>query len=399
MAERRRPSRPWPWWGRVVAWVVVLGATVTGFVAVVGTGSAATTVYSPAVTVLPTPSGSVGTSVAQTSQGGVDGAIQPVMVGPTVAVFDPTGVTGRSSRTGTALWSYHRPDAKACAGGATATAVVLVVGRDGRCDEAIGFDAASGARSFQRTLEAGTPSRVTIQGNTLIAFSASRLLSVDLGSGYQRFTYDTTQATQADPAGCQILDASGQSTVSVLQRCRETSSDAWTYTVVALTANEDKGSETARYPVGTDRPSLLGTLTDGTAVLALKGGAVVLASGRGLPPVTLAGVDGSGRPGQVVLGGRGDLLVVGTSVYALDDSRTTVVWQAQSQAVPAVLQDEIALLGDGRIDFVDPATGTLRRSATVSPAPLIDPGGVIATLRIVGAVVAVTGPTRYVTYA
>ena len=158
-------------------------------------------------------------------------AIGQPFVGGTVITYSAHTVTGRDARTGGTVWSYTRTNATVCQVAQQQGKAMALYSVGGNCDELSAFDAATGRRAWQRTLDEnmtpidGQPSVISRPDTLFVwtpaviyatAVSAAKCIS-ESGSncGYDYWSF-------VAPDGCQITHVvPGMLGVLISEHCRD----------------------------------------------------------------------------------------------------------------------------------------------------------------------------------
>lgn len=366
---RTRPRRtPWTWQLRLAGWLVVLGLLVATVLLAVRSGSYGATTHTTAAEPAPALPGEPAAAVQQVNR--VDGT--GVLAGSTVADIGEHGVVSRDAVTGEELWRYTRSDTTVCAQYADAIQVLLVYASGERCDEAISLDTATGARKWQRTIEAAGENRVVVGADGMLSIDPAKLISYETGQGFERFTIDnsTTDHIEGEHTSCENLDAAGSALVATLQRCRADEDAPWIHHVLISSPSDGNAREVGRsYLNGVTDPDLLGVTQDGTAIVRDAAGSVLLYPATAQNPTSISGLpplDGE----LTVIAGRGSIVISdATTAYLLDPSRTSVAAAIPVIAPPTQHGTALYIPTAAGIELRAADTGALSRTIAIEPAP------------------------------
>lgn len=307
--------------------------------------------------------------------------------GPTAIATGTDRVAGLDPATGRERWSYRRGNARLCAATLRDSVVIALFAKSHGCRDAIGLDAATGARRWYRTLEiTSADATLTSAAGVLVATAGDRMIAVDTGGGINRWTWSA--------AGCRLDPAVvGRVAVATVARC----AGGETRLVVHLPYAE-KEPWVATQPPGAD-PRVL-TADERVTVLA---GPVLTAytvreDGETKTLATPAGefrdarLAGAGTGAAVT---SGDYLVVWTGTAAVGvDARTRAVrWTAPASGPPTLAEEQVVLAGPDGFSLRPVATGT---PVTTVPAGAAVPAG--AGLSRIGGLLVAAGDGRLVAY-
>jgi PQQ-like domain len=114
-------------------------------------------------------------------------AIGQPFIGGTVITYSTHTVTGRDVRTGGTVWSYTRTNATVCQVAQQQGKAMALYSVGGNCDELSAFDAATGRRAWQRTLDEkmtpidGQPSVISLP-DTLFIWTPAVVYAIAVSS-------------------------------------------------------------------------------------------------------------------------------------------------------------------------------------------------------------------------
>jgi hypothetical protein len=179
--------------GRLMGWYLAAVATVVVLITVAvmliwTTGEAANAhlnVAAKAATILPRSASSSTLSTAWISSDTT--AIGQPFIGGTVITYSKHTVTGRDARTGGTVWSYTRTNATVCQVAQQQGKAMALYSVGGNCDELSAFDAATGRRAWQRTLDEnmtpidGQPSVISLP-DTLFIWTPAVIYAIAVSS-------------------------------------------------------------------------------------------------------------------------------------------------------------------------------------------------------------------------
>lgn len=370
-ADPARPHRrtPRPWWFRFIGWILALALVVAFAAVTLANGSYSATTHTTAAKPLPAAQAPPGDSLSPV------GSFEPAarLAGPVVADLQPEGVIARDPESGDEVWRYLREDAELCAHRATAERIVLVYPTGDRCDQAVSLSPGSGARQWQRTIEADSANEIIWTDGGFISLDPRKTISYESNQGFERFTVDTTtgQSASVEMSQCENLQAAGQASVVILQRCRADADAPWLEHLVVNVESDGKPREVGRtYLSGAGEVSLLAATEDGTALLRSADGVILAAppaAQTAVPVSGLAPMDQNVR----VLPTRGSVVLTDAQITAgLGPDQASVAWSAPSVApasysvtslyVPTVTGIEVRAVDNG---------GLVRTIALPSPVP------------------------------
>lgn len=328
------PRQPKPWWVRLIVWIVVLAMLVTAVALTIQSSTYGATTHTTSSASPSAQPGEPAASVSQVAAYGPDAHL----AGSVVAEIDGHGVIARDALTGDRRWQYTRSDSDICAQQTTSRHIVLLYKNGQTCSEAIALDPESGARKWQRTLEAAGDNRIVFNEAGFLSIDKQKMIVYESTQGYERFTLDNSrgQDVEGEQSTCENLDAAGQTMVATLQRCRSASDAPWVLHIVVNTPSDGKPREAGRsYLTGLDSPSLIGVTPDGTTFVRDSAGAVSTYAVGAQNPSSVAGLPALAEGAQV-LGERGTVVVSdGASAYGLDRSRSSVAWSEPLTAPPS----------------------------------------------------------------
>lgn len=220
--------REWIVYGAVVGALLVVVGVVFGVI--VSSGEAAHAHLSTARTALPTVPSSALPAATTAGWATTDSlAIGQPVSGGTVITYDRHSVTGRNVLTGAAVWTYTRTDSRLCNVAVVEGKAVALYAHGSDCDEVDAFDAGTGRRSWERTLDQdghpvnGTPT-VIATSDTVLVYTAdvayAILLSSDPCSAKAEYACGQSRWDYPADTGCRIESmVAGSSGVLIAQAC------------------------------------------------------------------------------------------------------------------------------------------------------------------------------------
>ena len=174
------------WYLAAVATVVVLITVAVMLIWTTGeAANAHLNVAAKAATILPRSASSSTLSTAWISSDTT--AIGQPFIGGTVITYSKHTVTGRDARTGGTVWSYTRTNATVCQVAQQQGKAMALYSVGGNCDELSAFDAATGRRAWQRTLDEnmtpidGQPSVISLP-DTLFIWTPAVIYAIAVSS-------------------------------------------------------------------------------------------------------------------------------------------------------------------------------------------------------------------------
>jgi outer membrane protein assembly factor BamB len=271
-------------------------------------------------------------SVAQEWSSTTGPAPRRVVESGRVLVTDEHGVAMLDATTGEEAWHYRRSNAQLCDATAVNGVVIAVFRTTSRCNEAVGFTASTGVRSWYRSVRFRTDVDLASTDQILLASSPTGVVTIDPTGHNTRWRY-------APPDGCRLVGSDvGSSGVVVLQRCSGTDAlqvrllDGFGGDVI-WTRDVDTAGETARL-AGVDRLVDV-VIGDRVQVLSPTDGALLTELALVAPP---AGQDARDEPLQQA--GVGDVALLWTrgTVYALDQATGLPRWSVPALGLPSVTE-------------------------------------------------------------
>jgi outer membrane protein assembly factor BamB len=292
--------------------------------------SDATATSSTTASAATAPDGAPAATVSRVWSSPTGPAPRRVVVSGRVLVTDEHGLAMLDPSTGQEAWHYSRSNATLCDATATNGVVIAVFRTTSRCNEAVGFTAATGVRAWYRSVRFRTDVDLTSTDQILLASSPTGIVTIDPTGNNTRWRY-------APSSGCRIVDSDvGSSGVVVLQRC----SGAQALQVRLLdgfggdiiwTREVDTGQDTARL-AGSDRLVDV-VIGDRVQVFSPTDGSLLTELAL---PALAAGQDVRREPLQQAGIGDVALLWARGTVYALDQTTGRPRWSLPALGLPSV---------------------------------------------------------------
>jgi len=395
-----RPDRaPRPWYFRLAVWIIALGLAIAGMLAIVNHGSVAATSHVFSTTAVAVPTGEPAATLHKVAT--YDG--KATLIGGVIVVDTSTGAKGVDAVTGKKVWSYERTDLPVCARGYNNTRVFLVYGADGLCDEAIALEASSGARAWQRTIEADAQNSIAFGTDSMISVTTTQIIAYEQLTGFALFTLDAdTGSTSTSGAGgstssgdCVFAAASAGPIVNVLQKCRASASDPWVYALLAEDSQDGKAREVGHAVLKLANPQLVASFLNG-AGLVTDGTALYIAGGGRTDTMAVTGISVTDASQLRVLSGGGfDLITTGIAVYRVPPGTSAPEWQVPTSAYPTMHGAEVATISDDVVRIYAAENGTLTTQSTFADPVAVGSGTTVAA---VGNLVAVSDGSHTTVY-
>lgn len=369
-AERSARSRrtPRPWWFRLIGWAVALALVAVAAVVVIANGSYSATTHTVADSPLPAEQTPPAPSVAPI--GSYDESSR--LAGPVVAELKPGGVIARDPASGEEVWRYLREDANTCAHRVAADRIVLVYPTGDRCDQAVSLSPSSGARQWQRTIEAHSANEIIWTDGGFISLDPRKMISYETNQGFERFTLDTTtgQTASIEMSQCENLDAAGHTNVVVLQRCRADADAPWQEHLVVNVESDGKPREVGRtYLSGDEGLSLLDAAPNGTAFLRSADGTVLAVPAAAQTAVPVTGLPPMGEDARIIFTRDSIIVTDAQTTAGLADDQATAAWTAPAVAPASYSVTSLYVPTTAGIEVRSTADGELVRTVEL-PAPI-----------------------------
>lgn len=379
-----RPRRtPRPWWFRLIGWLAAL-AVLAGAVGItLARGSYSATTHTLAQP--PRPADQTPPAQSVSPIGSFDTSDQ--LAGPVVADLQPGGVIGRDPASGEEIWRYMREDSKTCAHHATADRIVLVYPTGDRCDQAISLSPGSGARQWQRTIEAHSANEIIWTDGGFISLDPRKMISYEINQGFERFTVDTTtgQTASVEMSQCEHLDAAGHASVVTLQRCRADADSPWQEQLIVNVESDGKPREVGRtFLSGDGELDLVDATQDGTAFLRATDGVILAVPPAAQTAVPIPGLPPMSEQTRLIMT-RGSVVLTDPQVTAgLGPDLASVAWSTPGVAPASYSVTSLYVPTAAGIEVRAADDGALLRTIAL-PEPL--PAG--AELTVHGPLVAI----------
>ncbi|HEX2308867.1 MAG TPA: PQQ-binding-like beta-propeller repeat protein [Jatrophihabitantaceae bacterium] len=368
--------------GRLMGWYLAAVATVVVLITVAvtlfwTTGEAANAhlkVAAKAATILPRTALPPMLSTAWISSDAT--AIGQPFVGGTVITYSKHTVTGRDARTGGTVWSYTRTNATVCQVAQQQGKAMALYSVGGNCDQLSAFDAATGRRAWQRTLDEsmtpidGQPSVISLP-DTLFVWTPEVIYAIAVSSakclpesgsdcGYDYWSFEAQD-------GCRIAHVvPGMLGVLISERCtnedrlllrdRYQNSDS-THTRIIWTLQGNSA-----VPIAADY--FLAAVQPGTSrleVLNRNKGTVQSTSTMRPAPNLNANISRQLLPG-------GELVQIGDTCYAFLLGSEDVRWSKPTVTLPSLDPD------DGNIVYLPSPAGVAVLSSKTGQRERVIPG-------------------------
>jgi outer membrane protein assembly factor BamB len=310
----RLPVRVWVWTAATVALLLVA--------ALLWRGSDAAATESTTAAPADVPTRAPAGAVSEAWSADADAVPETVVQDGRVLVGSTRGVHALDPLTGEEAWHYTRANARMCGLTVTDGVAVAVFATEDRCDEAVALDAATGVRTWTRSLSLAGDAVLDSTAGIVLARNPTGLVTFDPTGSNIRWRH-------AAPEGCRLVAAEvGSTGVAVLQRCEGTTDvqvrllDGFAGSVhwsrsVPVTAGADVrllgADEGVTVLVGDEVQTLAGP--DGSVLARLP-----VAAGADVEQVTVDSVS---------------LLRVDGRVSALDASSGEALWEAPATGLPA----------------------------------------------------------------
>jgi outer membrane protein assembly factor BamB len=311
----RLPVRVWVWTAATVALLLVA--------ALLWRGSDAAATESTTAAPADVPTRAPAGAVSEAWSADADAVPETVVQDGRVLVGSTRGVHALDPLTGEEAWHYTRANARMCGLTVTDGVAVAVFATEDRCDEAVALDAATGVRTWTRSLSLAEDAVLDSTAGIVLARNPTGLVTFDPTGSNIRWRH-------AAPEGCRLEAAEvGSTGVAVLQRC-EGITDVQVRLLDGF-AGSVHWSRSVPVAAGAD-VRLLGA-DEGVTVLV------------GDEVQTLAGPDGSVLARLPVPAGTTDveqetfdsvsLVRIGGAVSAVDASTGAALWTAPATGLPA----------------------------------------------------------------
>jgi hypothetical protein len=292
-----------------------------------------------------------------------------------VVTFDQHSVNGRDALTGAVRWHYRRSDETLCSVVQQDSSTIVIYNRRGNCDEVVGFETATGAPKWYRTLTDNGRTVAASAPNVVLLVADHSVHVIDNAGGLDRWAWQSPQNCSVDRA------LAGSLGVLISYHC----GDNRHLMLRALIDSAEKWNIPVREPqVPIAAHALVAAVNPDTAVIttysADKG-----AVGQKLPAVSATGLSNavSALPrAQTTTEGSGsvnlgvELIRIGTALYALS-GKDKLIWTAPVTGAPWVLNDDLVAapspagivlyrVSDGR----EQQTISIPSTGDVTPYPL-----------------------------
>jgi hypothetical protein len=256
-----------------------------------------------------------------------------------VVTYDQRSVNGRDAVTGDLRWHYRRSDETLCSVVQQDQTTIAIYNRHGNCDEATGFETATGEPKWYRTLTDNGRTAVASAPNVVLILGDHSVHVIDNAGGLDRWAW-------ASPAGCTVDRAlAGSIGVLISYHC----GDHRHLALRALIDSAEKWDVTVSEPqVPIAAHALVAAINPDTAVIttysADKG-----AVGERLPAISATGLGDAVAAlprAQTTIDGTGpvnlgvELVRIGSDLYALS-GKGKLNWNAPTTGSPWVLTDDL----------------------------------------------------------
>jgi len=256
-----------------------------------------------------------------------------------VVTYDQRSVNGRDALTGALRWHYRRSDETLCSVVQQDSSTIAIYNRHGNCDEVVGFETATGAPKWYRTLTDNGRTVAASAPNVVLIVADHSVHVIDNAGGLDRWAWQSPQDCVVDRA------LAGSLGVLIGYHC----GDNRHLMLRALIDSAEKWN----IPVGEPQVpiaahALLAAINPDTAVIttysADKG-----AVGQRLPAISATGLGEavSALPrAQTTTEGSGsinlgvEVIRIGTALYALS-GKDKLIWIAPVTGAPWVLNDNL----------------------------------------------------------
>ncbi|MEO6957707.1 MAG: hypothetical protein ABI137_13265 [Antricoccus sp.] len=324
--------------------------------------------------------------------GGDTTLIDGVLVTPTTH-----GATGYDPASGKRIWTYQRSDIPICARGSSGTRAILMYRSGGQCSEAIALDARTGVRGWQRTIESEGPNAIAFGDNSFVSIGANKIIAYEEVSGFERFHLYANTAVdgQSSAQSCQFLQASAGRIVPVLQRCKSTADGTWITKLLTYDAVSGNPRELSQSVIGYRNPTLVASLSSGSALIGTNDQLLLAGSGRSNPtPVPSITVPAGTTP-TFLSSATIDLLVVGSTAYRFSGPTVNIAWKTTVDCLPSVSNGQVNILSGGVFTLRNPQSGEPTATSTLPQLPdLTD-----ATVTSAGKFVVISTPKQATVYS
>jgi outer membrane protein assembly factor BamB len=314
-----------------------------------------------------------------------------VVEGGRVLAADPHGVRALDAATGEEAWHYTRANARLCDVTAVDGVAVAVFRTENRCDEAVALDAATGVRTWTRSVNLRGDATLASTERIVLAASPTGVVTLDPTGNTIRWRYGA-------PDGCRLLGADvGSTGVAVLQHCSGAPS-------VQLRLLDGFGGDTlwSRNVAPPDGPPIRLVGADRLVDVVVGDSLLVHSGVDGAVLQDLPLPQGASDSEVLHQAGAGDLALVWVrgTLLALDGTTGTVRWEVPAVGLPAVGAVSAAPPGVASV-LVPEDDGFVRRDLATgaeagrSAADGLAPGG---RASVVGPVVVYRLPDRVLGY-
>jgi hypothetical protein len=256
-----------------------------------------------------------------------------------VVTFDQRSVNGRDALTGAVRWHYRRSDETLCSVVQQDSSTIAIYNRHGNCSEVVGFETATGAPKWYRTLTDNGRTVAASAPNVVVIVADHSVHVIDNAGGLDRWAWQSPQDCVIDRA------LAGSLGVLISYHC----GDNRHLMLRALIDSAEKWNIPVSEPqVPIAAHAVVAAINPDTGVItrysADKG-----AVGQKLSAISVTGLSDAVRDlprAQTTTEGTGsvnlgvELLRIGTALYALS-GKDKLIWTAPVTGWPWVLSDDL----------------------------------------------------------
>jgi hypothetical protein len=301
-----------------------------------------------------------------------------------VVTFSAHTVNGRDALTGVVRWHYTRSDETICTVAQQDDSTIAFYDRHGNCDEITAFSTATGVPTFYRTSPDNGVGAVATASNVVMVLTPAAVHVFDNAGGIDRWTWNppsgcTAQRAVIGSAGILISSRCGAGYRLTLHDLTETG-EIWSVTSATpqipiaastvISAVDPDSGVVSTFAVSNGASTRRFTLTDPTDVRA------------DAPADASTGVSSTAE----------DLFWVGELSAIASPGR--LAWTAPADNPATVTpQGLLAVVNGAGVSLLNPASGTVNRVVSLSPAPPSAPS--LAFTAGGGLVIAAAGTAYY----